>query len=185
MFHLSLICLFIFCLLCFFFFFNDTATTEIYTLSLHDALPIYLSAINESYGEEGKNLAVFQEAVDNSKTVDDLWRAVRGAVEFGATGTINNEAGSKIVEDAWGKGMEMIQSDIDEGTLESLLSAIHGLETFLDLGSTLNGVNGMPEVNPQDKIEEVREKLEEAQDKLDALITAGSVVKGLETARVL
>src|SRR5256885_12188995 len=28
--------------LCFvFFFFNDTATTEIYTLSLHDALPIY------------------------------------------------------------------------------------------------------------------------------------------------
>src|SRR5256885_16510577 len=27
-------------LLSFFFFFNDTATTEIYTLSLHDALPI-------------------------------------------------------------------------------------------------------------------------------------------------
>src|SRR5260370_35596966 len=26
-----------------FFFFNDTATTEIYTLSLHDALPIYLT----------------------------------------------------------------------------------------------------------------------------------------------
>src|SRR2546426_2368880 len=28
----------------FFFFFNDTATTEIYTLSLHDALPISLVA---------------------------------------------------------------------------------------------------------------------------------------------
>src|SRR2546430_4438825 len=27
----------------FFFFFNDTATTEIYTLSLHDALPILLA----------------------------------------------------------------------------------------------------------------------------------------------
>src|SRR5471030_3471137 len=27
--------------LVFFFFFNDTATTEIYTLSLHDALPIW------------------------------------------------------------------------------------------------------------------------------------------------
>src|ERR1022692_5286857 len=26
----------------FFFFFNDTATTEIYTLSLHDALPIWM-----------------------------------------------------------------------------------------------------------------------------------------------
>src|SRR5258706_12398899 len=29
---------------CFFFFFNDTATTEIYTLSLHDALPIFVHA---------------------------------------------------------------------------------------------------------------------------------------------
>src|SRR2546427_7884237 len=28
-----------------FFFFNDTATTEIYTLSLHDALPIWASVI--------------------------------------------------------------------------------------------------------------------------------------------
>src|SRR5258708_11216660 len=28
----------------FFFFFNDTATTEIYTLSLHDALPIWTVA---------------------------------------------------------------------------------------------------------------------------------------------
>src|ERR1022692_3947005 len=28
-----------------FFFFNDTATTEIYTLSLHDALPIYIIII--------------------------------------------------------------------------------------------------------------------------------------------
>src|SRR2546430_11521172 len=28
----------------FFFFFNDTATTEIYPLSLHDALPIYWAA---------------------------------------------------------------------------------------------------------------------------------------------
>src|SRR3712207_8677790 len=29
------------CLLLYFFFFNDPATTEIYTLSLHDALPIW------------------------------------------------------------------------------------------------------------------------------------------------
>src|SRR5580693_5074632 len=28
-----------------FFFFNDTATTEIYTLSLHDALPIWLQRV--------------------------------------------------------------------------------------------------------------------------------------------
>src|SRR5574343_1554592 len=30
----------------FFFFFNDTATTEIYTLSLHDALPIFIKFVN-------------------------------------------------------------------------------------------------------------------------------------------
>src|SRR5687767_15589099 len=29
-----------------FFFFNDTATTEIYTLSLHDALPIYFGIMD-------------------------------------------------------------------------------------------------------------------------------------------
>ena len=32
--------MYIYIYLCFCFFFNDTATTEIYTLSLHDALPI-------------------------------------------------------------------------------------------------------------------------------------------------
>src|SRR2546429_4096686 len=32
----------------FFFFFNDTATTEIYTLSLHDALPISFSTDHRS-----------------------------------------------------------------------------------------------------------------------------------------
>src|SRR2546422_10595007 len=33
-----------------FFFFNDTATTEIYTLSLHDALPISSGASTRSIG---------------------------------------------------------------------------------------------------------------------------------------
>ena len=35
------------CLFRLFFFFNDTATTEIYTLSLHDALPISLLRIKK------------------------------------------------------------------------------------------------------------------------------------------
>src|SRR6266849_7450240 len=33
----------------FFFFFNDTATTEIYTLSLHDALPICRCGTDDPY----------------------------------------------------------------------------------------------------------------------------------------
>src|SRR2546430_16179595 len=37
------------CYTFFFFFFNDTATTEIYTLSLHDALPISYEKILDSW----------------------------------------------------------------------------------------------------------------------------------------
>src|SRR5436309_14565881 len=37
-----------------YFFFHDSATTEIYTLSLHDALPIYLS--RERLGERALDL---------------------------------------------------------------------------------------------------------------------------------
>src|SRR2546428_7427250 len=40
---------------CLFFFFNDTATTEIYTLSLHDALPIYQT--NVSTARQGSQTA--------------------------------------------------------------------------------------------------------------------------------
>src|SRR3989449_8140910 len=51
-----------------FFFFNDTATTEIYTLSLHDALPI-ARQIDRSYrGLEGLN---FKEAGDLCQNVAD------------------------------------------------------------------------------------------------------------------
>src|SRR5687767_1959279 len=38
----------------FFFFFNDTATTEIYTLSLHDALPITEEPEDGGYMFEGQ-----------------------------------------------------------------------------------------------------------------------------------
>src|SRR2546429_5341233 len=38
----------------FFFFFNDTATTEIYTLSLHDALPIWIERQREVREREGR-----------------------------------------------------------------------------------------------------------------------------------
>src|SRR2546430_13577997 len=52
-----------------FFFFNDTATTEIYTLSLHDALPILLgptgdvSIVGAAAGDVGHLIA---ELLDNA-----------------------------------------------------------------------------------------------------------------------
>src|SRR5256885_9634332 len=42
----------------FFFFFNDTATTEIYTLSLHDALPIFQAGPLEPAEPAGGHLPV-------------------------------------------------------------------------------------------------------------------------------
>src|SRR3712207_8517778 len=50
-----------------FFFFNDTATTEIYTLSLHDALPISL----------GRNLQFFHPfgRVPHAAIPDRAWSA--------------------------------------------------------------------------------------------------------------
>src|SRR5438132_7555427 len=47
-----------------FFFFNDTATTEIYTLSLHDALPILQSRpVNRSV------IAVTRDRLDQARVV--------------------------------------------------------------------------------------------------------------------
>src|SRR5258708_11614940 len=46
----------------FFFFFNDTATTEIYTLSLHDALPIYV-------GDDAPLVQIFAELKDVERMV--------------------------------------------------------------------------------------------------------------------
>src|SRR5256885_14666962 len=48
----------------FFFFFNDTATTEIYTLSLHDALPISLLELL---------LLRAPELITRSEIVEHVW----------------------------------------------------------------------------------------------------------------
>src|SRR2546429_7403268 len=41
----------------YFFFFNDTATTEIYTLSLHDALPIFGLLIGQHFQSPSREYA--------------------------------------------------------------------------------------------------------------------------------
>src|ERR1017187_6598260 len=46
-----------------FFFFNDTATTEIYTLSLHDALPIYHPDTGRSARRDKETPAGFGSAI--------------------------------------------------------------------------------------------------------------------------
>src|SRR6266436_8483026 len=63
-----------------FFFFNDTATTEIYTLSLHDALPISGYHIREAGSTAQQELAFtlkdgltyVEQAVDRGLDVDEF-----------------------------------------------------------------------------------------------------------------
>src|SRR2546430_17645061 len=56
----------------FFFFFNDTATTEIYTLSLHDALPIF-------HRQRSGKLCINVQAMRNSSATLVLLVLILGA----------------------------------------------------------------------------------------------------------
>src|SRR2546430_16987572 len=69
-----------------FFFFNDTATTEIYTLSLHDALPISVS---------GFSAPKLQSTMDDLDVYGTPWPFEHGDLTFCrsglATSTISTE----------------------------------------------------------------------------------------------
>src|SRR3712207_7021091 len=64
------------------FFFNDTATTEIYTLSLHDALPIWIAtatcAVLDDVLREGAR-AMLQQAIE--REVAEYVEAHKGCLD--------------------------------------------------------------------------------------------------------
>ena len=59
----------------FFFFFSDTATTEIYTLSLHDALPILPTVLHDTE-KLGSDLLIMIQYVDGTRTHDEIAAAM-------------------------------------------------------------------------------------------------------------
>src|SRR2546430_10956733 len=61
----------------FFFFFNDTATTEIYTLSLHDALPIsvFRAEVSRQLRRHGSLRADRHKLVETPRLRDDRRRS--------------------------------------------------------------------------------------------------------------
>src|SRR2546430_11233404 len=67
-------------LLIFFFFFNDTATTEIYTLSLHDALPI--SDIAATDHEQGRNAGSAAQHLEGPLPAQSVQDAMRYPAEL-------------------------------------------------------------------------------------------------------
>src|SRR2546426_11502740 len=63
--------------LSFFFFFNDTATTEIYTLSLHDALPILRRCRPTTPSRLNTFLALFGLCLDERRRHGSCWTRER------------------------------------------------------------------------------------------------------------
>src|SRR5260221_2190322 len=62
----------------FFFFFNDTATTEIYTLSLHDALPIFAGEWKHEYGSTYRCIKRWSVDIRNGlRNHGCVWRGCR------------------------------------------------------------------------------------------------------------
>ena len=90
---------FFFSFICFFFF-NDTATTEIYTLSLHDALPIYNAAKRalDMWDAAFQNIQKYPDKIAVAYTAADAEKIVGSgkiAIFFGVEGghAIQNDLG--------------------------------------------------------------------------------------------
>src|SRR3712207_7100952 len=101
-------------LYCFFFFFNDTATTEIYTLSLHDALPIsvyipgeirdsgYARVQLEQIDIARRIIAKYPEAFELATSEADIRRAfARGRI-----GSLLGMEGGHAIENSLGRSEE-------------------------------------------------------------------------------
>ena len=93
--------LYVLCTLLHHFFFNDTATTEIYTLSLHDALPILLDA---------RKIISINGAADEKVEADQAIVAL----------TIKNEA--RTLDGALQEN-EKLQAQVKKGLLDGGITA--------------------------------------------------------------
>src|SRR3712207_437377 len=162
--------------MCFIFFFNDTATTEIYTLSLHDALPISaprpLAAPGDS-GDDGeggskslveqleaasKGFVEAKEALDRSKKrQQDLVAKLK---------EIDTELGPKQ-----GALDEIVQRSYRTGRLGpmSALLTADSTGTMLDRAQTLQTVAVKQDRAIRD-LKDARSKQEQAKLAIDASI---------------
>src|SRR5258708_498483 len=97
-------------LLFIFFFFNDTATTEIYTLSLHDALPIYRFLPDKAIDLIDEAAAKIKIEIDSKPEVMD--KLERRMIQL----KIEREAMKKEKDEASQKRLQLIEEEL--GSLE-------------------------------------------------------------------
>ena len=89
------------------FFFNDTAATEIYTLSLHDALPIYRVELET----RGQTSAFLAQLAEYDKAPD----VTRKRLYLEAMEIVLSQAGSKTIIDESVRGVLPLLN-LDQGT---------------------------------------------------------------------
>src|SRR5256714_15662549 len=70
------------CLVLLFFFFNDTATTEIYTLSLHDALPIFNAKGALTYTDIAGDPVLYGNLPPREISMKDVFRSGDSSKKF-------------------------------------------------------------------------------------------------------
>src|SRR3989449_1483117 len=133
-----------------FFFFNDTATTEIYTLSLHDALPIYarykgasiltpnLAELREVVGgwhdekDLGRRAQALREKLDLEALL--LTRGGDGMTLYRRGGAVGIKAEARDVFDVTGAGDTVIAA------LAVMLAAGVGLENAVRIANRAGGI---------------------------------------------
>src|SRR3989454_1385138 len=115
---------------CSFFFFNDTATTEIYTLSLHDALPISAETDRaprapggyERVGErEVRRILGVERRVRGPKVP-------RGVLELGRCGEpgqVGHPVGERPVGERRVEGMPRLRGDVHGDRKSTRLNSSH------------------------------------------------------------
>src|SRR3712207_9378471 len=106
-------------MICIFFFFNDTATTEIYTLSLHDALPI--SIIEDitlsvcDYVENKGIKLIFDTDIEEKYTYCDIEKIERIMLNLISNAVKFTDKGGSIFVNLHNKGTYLLISIEDTG----------------------------------------------------------------------
>src|SRR6266480_7489171 len=154
----------------FFFFFNDTATTEIYTLSLHDALPIY-------FGTDG-----VRGVVGEDLSRDLVQRLGRAAAAWSGRGRVfvgrDTRGSGPDLEEAFAEGVASAGGNaVVAGVLPTPAVAL----LALDLGAVISASHNPPEYNGVKFFDREGHKLsdeaeEEVEQLLDAPATGGGSI---------
>mgnify|MGYP000739873595 CR=1 FL=1 len=144
-----------------FFFFNDTATTEIYTLSLHDALPISLATSENNLAECDKIARETQNALSGAR--EDRAR-IDGLVDGARERKADSEARIReVLECAPEEALALIE--LKEGDELPVLDQIETkLEKLKRERENLGGVNLRADEEAQELTEQLETMMRERED---------------------